>query len=162
MRKFVKALHLIGLAMFLGSVFGHIAISLNAGADQDPETLLFARQAIEVAIIYVTLPGLILLLVTGVVLTVSGRFGVFKIRWLTLHQVLGVLIILNAAFILYPAGGELAIAAGQVVQGALSWEQFHAVAALERTFGPINVALTLMTVFVAVLKPGFGSARAKA
>jgi hypothetical protein len=161
MLKITKALHFIGLAMFLGSVFGHITIGLIPGADQHPQTMLFARQAIEIATIYVTIPGLILLLVTGIALTVYGRFGVFKARWLTVHQILGVLIILNAALILYPVGGELAAAASQLVQGSLSLEQFHTLAARERTFGPINVLLTLATVFIAVLKPRFGSAKAK-
>lgn len=162
MRKLIKALHFLGLAMFLGSVFGHISMGLIPGVNQHPQSLLFARQAITIATIYVTLPGLILLTVTGVALTLYGRLGVFKVRWLTLHQALGILILLNAVLILYPVGRELLVAADQLVQGGLSLEQFDAIAARERFFGPVNVLLALATLFIAVMKPGFRSGRARA
>lgn len=158
MLNVAKALHLLGLAMFLGSVFGHITVGFVPGADREPETVLFARQAIEAATLYVTIPGLILVLLTGIFMMVYGRMGFFRVRWLTIHQILGGLIFLNAVLILYPVGGELAAAAGQLVQGSLSLEQFQAIAARERTFGPINVFLALATVFIAVLKPRFGTA----
>jgi hypothetical protein len=38
-------------------------------------------------------------------------------------------------------------------------EAFRALTGRERMFGPINLVLALVTIFIAVLRPGFGQAR---
>ncbi len=42
MLKFVKALHLIGMVMFLGSILGHITLGFVPGAQDDAHTALRA------------------------------------------------------------------------------------------------------------------------
>ena len=66
MLKFVKALHLIGVVLFFGSILGHITVGFVPGAKDDPQTALIAREAISVATTYLTMPGLVLLLLTGI------------------------------------------------------------------------------------------------
>lgn len=159
MIKVARALHFLGLAMFLGSVLAHITVGFIPGADSDPRTMLTARQAVSAATVFVTVPGLALLLATGVFLTVRSKMGVGRTRWLTVHQVLGVLIVLNGVFVLYPLGSGLSAAATQLVEGTWSLARFDAVAARERIFGSVNVILALVTVLVAVLKPRLGAAK---
>ena len=60
MYKFLKVIHILGVAMFLGSIFAHIATGHVPGAADNPPAMLFARQAIELATRYVTLPGLVI------------------------------------------------------------------------------------------------------
>ncbi len=46
MLKVFKAIHILGVAMFLGSIFAHIAAGQVPGAASDPQAMLFARQTI--------------------------------------------------------------------------------------------------------------------
>ncbi|MFN3625602.1 MAG: DUF2269 family protein [Hyphomicrobium sp.] len=154
-----KALHFVGLAMFFGSILGHIAIGFVPGARDQAQAMLFGRQAIEIATWSLTVPGLALLTVTGLFMTIRGELGFGRRRWLTTHQIIGVLILVNAALILVPIGGDLADAASKILQGSGSIEAFAALAGREQLFGAANVALTIAAIFVAVLKPALGQSR---
>lgn len=158
MMRTAKALHLIGLAMFLGSILGHITVGLIPSVAEDPAALLFARQAIEIATWALTVPGLALLVATGLFMTLRGRFGVFRIRWLTLHQAIAGLIVLNVALVLVPTGAELLATATAIADGEAGREAVAAGEAREAAFGAVNVVLALATVFLAVLKPKLGQA----
>jgi hypothetical protein len=157
--KIAKALHLIGLAMFLGSILGHITIGLVPGAKDQAQAMLFGRQAIQIATWSVTIPGLALLVATGLFMTLRGRLGFGRRRWLTVHQTIAILILLNAAVILVPGGNDLIRLASQIMQGQASLDDFAALARRESMFGAANLVLTLVTIFVAVLKPAFGQSR---
>jgi hypothetical protein len=158
-QRIAKALHFVGLAMFLGSILGHVTIGFVPGATDRAQAMLFGRQAIEVATWSLTIPGLALLALTGLFMTFRGGLGFGRRRWLTVHQIVGTLILLNAALILVPVGGNLLDAAGRVIQGSGSTEAFAALARRERVFGAANLVLALVTLFVAVLKPTLGQSR---
>jgi hypothetical protein len=44
MYKVAKALHLLGLAMFLGSILGHVSIGFVPGTKDQAQAMLFGRQ----------------------------------------------------------------------------------------------------------------------
>lgn len=158
MYKSFKALHILGLALFLGSVFGHIALGALPGVATDPPAILFGRQAIAAATRFVTLPGLALAMASGLALTLHGRHGFGRLRWLSLHQVLGFLIALNAFFILAPTGREALAAAEALSTQTGGADALAALIQREMRFGPINVVLTLVTVALGVGKPALGQA----
>ena len=159
MYKVAKALHFLGLAMFLGSILGHISIGFVPGAKDQAQVMLFGRQAIEIATWSLTIPGLALLGVTGLFMTFRGGLGFGRRRWLTMHQIIGALILLNAALILVPVGGDLVDLASKIIQGSGSIDAFVRLAGQERTFGAANLVLALATIFIAVLKPALGQSR---
>lgn len=157
--RFVKALHLLGMAMFLGSILGHITAGFLPGVHEDAATALVARQTIDVATTYLTLPGLALLVLTGMVLAAKGSLSIPRTRWLVLHALFALLILLNAVFVLYPLGQELLGAASQVVTGALPLERLAPLESKEAAFGAINLLLSLAALFVAVFRPRLGAAQ---
>ncbi len=159
MYKIAKALHFLGLAMFLGSILGHVSIGFVPGAKDQAEAMLFGRQAIEIATWWLTIPGLALLAATGLFMTFRGGPGFGRRRWLTMHQIIGVLILLNATFILVPVGGGLLDAASKIIHGGGSLEAFKALSGREAMFGGLNLVLALATIFVAALKPALGQSR---
>ena len=73
MYKIAKALHFLGLAMFLGSILGHICVGFVPGAKDRAEAMLFGRQTIEIATWSLTIPGLALLAATGLFIEPSWR-----------------------------------------------------------------------------------------
>ncbi len=157
--RIAKALHLLGLAMFLGSILGHITVGFVPGAREQAEAMLFGRRAIEIATWSLTVPGLVLLAVTGTFMAIRGKVGVLKRRWLTVHAIAGLLIIMNAALILVPTGVSLLSLASGMAAGAGSAEAFAALRLRESTFGAINLTLALLTIFIATLKPALGQSR---
>lgn len=157
--RIARALHLLGLAMFLGSILSHISIAFVPGTQDRPEAMLLGRQAIEFATWGITIPGLTLLFLTGLFMSLRGGFGFGQPRWLTVHQIIGILILLAAGLVLVPTGDELLRVASEIVQGSGSTEVFKSLVGRERTFGPVNLALTLLTILIAVLKPTFRLSR---
>jgi hypothetical protein len=75
------------------------------------------------------------------------------------HQTIGALILLNAAFILVPVGSDLRHLASEIVQGSGSIGAFGALIGRETMFGAFNLVLAVVTLFLAVLKPGLGQSR---
>lgn len=151
MRQALKVAHFIGLAMFLGSIFAHISVNAVPGVGTDPAATLTARQAIVAATAWVTLPGLLLAIASGLGLTIMGGHGFGRKRWLTLHQTAAMLILLNALLVLTPAGRDAVEAARSG-----SMEAVATAAAPESRFGPANLLLTLAAIALAVIKPRLG------
>jgi hypothetical protein len=159
MYKTAKVLHFVGLAMFLGSILGHITIGFVPGAKDQTQAMLFGRQAIEIATWSLTVPGLALLALTGLFMTVYGRLGFGRRRWLTVHQIIGAVILLNAAFVLVPVGGDLLDVVSEIDRGNQSMDVFNALKTREAIFGAVNVLLALFNIFIATLKPRLGQSR---
>lgn len=151
-----RTLHFIGLAMFLGSVAALMALRGVPGADGDPRTIATLREASVIATQAVAVPGLVLLFVTGIWLTMVRYGGFFKVRWLTLHQVIAVLVGVGFMAVLQPAGVALLDAARELELGHMSLAGFQHLSIWERIVGPICVVLTLATLAVAVVRPRFG------
>lgn len=157
MTRFLKLLHLVGVAAFLGSIFGHILLGLALPWSHDPAAVQFARDGVRDATMAVTLPGLALTVLTGLLLArarpVGQGGGLRGSPWLMLHASLGALIVANALLVVVPAGAELAAAVS-----SLGTDRFDAVAHLnakirEDVAGAVNVLLTLVTMAVAIAKP---------
>lgn len=72
MYRVLKFLHLLGLTMFLGSIFGHIVVSVLGGAPDSP-FFLFARQNVTMATQIVTVPGLGMAIISGLGMVVASR-----------------------------------------------------------------------------------------
>ena len=151
--KLLKAVHLVALALFLGSVFGHIVQGMVPGGDTVPTTVLFVRQSIDLATRYLTMPGLALLMATGIVMSVIRKGGFGAHRWLTAHQVLGVIVVAIGMAVLVPTGQELLASAEGLVDGALSLPEHATLARRESIFGAVNVLLALLALAVVIAKP---------
>lgn len=156
MLKLLKVAHLLGLVMFFGSILGHVSVGLIPAVKEDPRTALIARQAIDVATTALTMPGLLLLLLSGTAMVVVGRLPILRTRWLALHAVFGLLILLNAIVVLYPLGQDILAVAAQVSGGALPIDRIDPLKGREAAFGAANMVLCLAALILAVVKPRFG------
>ncbi|MGO9485911.1 MAG: DUF2269 family protein [Rhodomicrobium sp.] len=153
MFKFFKVIHIIGVAMFLGSIFAHIATGLVPGAAGNPPAMVFARQAIELATRYVTVPGLAIAIVSGALMVASGYSGFIKRRWLVLHMAAVAAVAAITVTVMLPAGHSLVAAANAVVAGTMTPEAFAASAMREHLFGAVNIFLALAAIVLGVAKP---------
>jgi len=161
-RGLLRLLHFIGLAMFLGSIFGHIVLGMLPGAETDRPTIVLVRAAIALLTQVLTVPGVVLLVVTGLWMVGAYYGSFFRLRWLTVHQVLGALILVNTVLILRPLGTQMLEVARSLHENNFDLGALHELEGREATFGPINLLLSLTTIIIAIFRPAFGQRGVKA
>ena len=151
MFEFYRFMHIVGIAMFFGSVLAHVTAGLIPGVADNPEVMLAARQAITLANWYVTIPGLILAIVSGALMVAYA--GYLKRRRLVMHIAAAAAIAVIAAIVLIPEALELQAAAKAVGTGTMTPEAFAGAAARESLFGAINIVLTLAAIGAGIALP---------
>ncbi len=144
MYRLLKTAHVLGFALFLGSIFGHIVAGVVGGDVGSPDFLV-ARKTITAATEALTFPGLGLAIASGLGL---AAMTAKRRAWLYVHATLAVLAALLSAFVVAPAGRAALVAA---TSG--DFEAARAAIMREHVFGSLSVAITLAIVALGVYKP---------
>jgi len=153
MNKVLKVGHFVGLAVFLGSIPGHIVLGQLGDPILDPAGFAVLMHAKYITVLVLTMPGLIIMLLTGIALMLRRGMTPDKFRWMAAKLLLVGLIALNGVFVLRPLGRDIATAAqGAVATGSLT-AIIPELARKESAFGAINLAMILAVIGLAVAKP---------
>lgn len=136
--------HIVGVAMFFGSILGHVATTLIPGAAESAPAMLAARQAIVLANLYVTIPGLTIAVISGALMVATSKYQ--KGLALPLHIGLGVAVAVIAAVVLIPVAFELEAAATSVSNGTMTQAGLAQAAAREEMFGALNILLAFVAI----------------
>jgi len=152
MDKTLKAAHFVGLALFLGSIPGHILLGRLADPADLPgfALLMHAKYA---SVLALTLPALILTLLTGIALMLRRGMTPNRIRWMAVKLVLVAMIVLNGALVLRPVGAEMAHSARAAVKTGTLSPAFASLERREGAFGAANLVMILAVIGLAVFKP---------
>ncbi len=160
MMKSLKIFHFIGLAVFFGSIPAHILLGIMADQYAGTEAFASIYRIKYMNTLFLTTPGLVLMLVTGITMMLKGRMTPNQVRWMALKLPLVTLIALNGFFILTPAGKEIAEIAeaslklqGAGLQATGLPDAFHTVKTKEDIFGTLNLIMILIVVSTSVIKP---------
>ena len=151
MMKSLKLFHYLGLILFLGSIFLYILIS-GLTSHSSLENLVFSRQIIRTGTLFLTIPGLGLVVLSGLIMT-TKYYGFFKHRWLTIKQFLMLTILLNSKFLVLPAIEEALRLAKLSQETGFLLPEYQAAYQQEAIFGGINVMLSIVSMVVAIWKP---------
>jgi Predicted integral membrane protein (DUF2269) len=157
--RIAKALHFVGLAMFLGSILSHVSLGFVPGTRDPAQAMVFWRQGIEIATDSLTVPGLALLVLTGIFMVGWGGSRFTRQGWLIVHLTIGLLIVLIATFVMLPVGIQSLDQAIMLRRGVGSMETFSALIQRERIFGAISIVLALLSILIVTLKPRLGQSR---
>lgn len=148
MNKILKFLHHLGVIMFLGSIFTYLLISILT-KDGSLENLVFASRIIRSGSLFLTIPGMWLILITGIAMTIRG-YGFFKFRWLNIKHLLITIIALNAHLIIVPATGDaLKLATESLVEGK-SLPDYHSAYIKESIFGALNILMIIVSMVAGI------------
>ncbi|HEY0722241.1 MAG TPA: hypothetical protein VGE50_13425 [Gammaproteobacteria bacterium] len=151
MYRTLKLFHLGGLTLFLGSILTYVLISAQIeGATL--EQIAFGRAIISMGTRDLTLPGLWLLIISGIGL---GYLREGQQRpYLKLKLLLAALIISNAYLLVVPAATSATVLAEHsVMMGQLS-AGYQPAYLRETIFGALNVVLTCVLAVLGVWKMG--------
>lgn len=155
--KLVKILHLLGLTLFLGSVFGHIASSIMGGEILPSPAFSAAREHIVFATGTLTIPGLLLVILSGIALGLLGGQVKRRPAWFLAHAGLGLAVAIIAATLVIPSGNAIidllpGLAQGDpVAKSAIAGQKM-----IEDISGAVNVLLSIAIIALGVAKPRLG------
>ncbi|HJR44698.1 MAG TPA: DUF2269 domain-containing protein [Actinomycetota bacterium] len=126
-RKFALSVHLTFSVGWIGTVFAYLALGLTAANSSDVATMRGAWMAMELIGWYVIVPLAVASLLTGVLMALGTKWGLFQHYWvsisffLTLFAV--VVLILHMPTVSSTA--DVARAADAVVLRSLGGDLFH-------------------------------------
>lgn len=140
MMRVLKLAHYLGLVLFLGSIFTFTVISsLIEGASL--EGVVFGRMVISTGTTHLTLPGLWLLIISGIGM---GYLREGRQHSLPRSKLLfSALIVLNTYLMVLPAVSTATELAGQSLAAGQLLAAYHPAYLQESLFGAINVVLAL-------------------
>jgi hypothetical protein len=149
MYRLLKSVHLLGLTLFLGSIFSHI-VAGAAGGVIGGVGFLAARAEIDAATRALTLPGLIIAILSGIGLALLSPA---RRAWMGVHAALAAAIALLAAAVIVPAGRAAFSGTAALAQGQGNVDHVRAALMTEHVAGAVNILLTLAVLALGVYKP---------
>jgi uncharacterized membrane protein len=91
LRKFVLAVHITLAVGWIGAVAGYIALDVAAATSQDAQTLRAAYLAMELIAWYVIVPLALASLLTGLVMSLGTKWGLFRHYWVLISLLLTII-----------------------------------------------------------------------
>ena len=149
MRNTLKFVHLIGLVLFLGSILTFIVAS-SVPATGDLPSLVVARRVISAGTNALTLPGLGLLIASGIGLK-WGRLRLRDHRWLQVMVAAAGLVVLNGLLFVLPAVHSASALVEESQSLGTLTEAYTRAYVLESSAGSLNVVLGLVAMFAGVV-----------
>lgn len=157
MNKFLKVCHLLGLAAFVGSIFGHILLGHLGNPETDLIGFAVLMQAKYMNVLILTTSGLAILLISGIPLMLRRGISPKQHRWMGVKLVLVTLIVLNGAAVLTPLSADMMTIAQSAVNAGVLPGHFSELKQNEDIFGAANLAMILIVMSLAVIKPSLRS-----
>ena len=151
----VRLLHLLGLSAFLASIFGSMVLSTGAPATRDPNQVLFAWRAIGSANQLLTVPGLLLMIASGLLLILVQGRDPRQERWLVLKILAVAAILIVSAVQIEPSEEHLRQLPNALPESSAQ-TAFMNVAVRQEIYGAINIALVVLASALAAFKPRLG------
>jgi DMSO/TMAO reductase YedYZ heme-binding membrane subunit len=88
LRKFVLAAHIALAVGWIGAVAGYIALDVAAATSQDAQTLRACYLAMGLIVWYVIVPLAFASLLTGLVMSLGTKWGLFRHYWVLISLLL--------------------------------------------------------------------------
>ncbi len=88
LRKLALAVHITFAVSWIGAVAGYIALDVAAATSQDAQTLRAAYLAMELIAWYVIVPLALASLLTGLIMSLGTKWGLFRHYWVLISLLL--------------------------------------------------------------------------
>jgi hypothetical protein len=149
LRKLALTAHVTSAVGWLGAVAGFLALAIAAQTSQGPATVRSAYVAMELTGWYVIVPFCLSALVTGLVMSVGTRWGLFRHYWVLMKFLITVI----AALILFGFTQTLGSLGELAANPALSIEQLRNLNQSPALHSGGGLLALLVTTILAVYKP---------
>ena len=123
LRKFALATHLVFSVGWIGAVVAYLALGISAVTSQDGQTLRAAWIAMELTGWYAIVPLALASLVTGLVMALGTKWGLFRHYWVLFSLVLTILA--TVVLLLHMPDVSVLADAARETEGALKGPDKH-------------------------------------
>ena len=149
-----KLLHVIAVILFIGNIITGLFWKIHAEGTRDPRIIAHAFEGITRSDRWFTLPGVLIIVVTGSIAAVVARLPILGTGWILWS--IGLFIISGLAFSFRVAPlqvkiANLARAAGE--SGKMDWKDYHSMARAWELWGLLSTLTPVAAVVLMVLKP---------
>ncbi len=128
LRKFALAAHITFSVGWIGAVAGYIALDVAAATSRDAQTLRAAYLAMGLIAWYVIVPLALASLLTGLVMSLGTKWGLFRHYWVLISLLLTIFatVVLLSHMPTVSSLADVAREADGAVLGGLGGDLFHA------------------------------------
>lgn len=152
----LKLLHVAAVIVFLGNIITGLFWHSHAARTRDPRLVVHAMDGIIRSDRLFTIPGVVLIVLTGLATAIIGRYPILGTPWilwsLVLFTISGVLFVTKVA----PLQQQLrALAQQQSNTGSFDWPGYDALARRWEMWGALALLTPLAALALMVLKPTF-------
>src|ERR671914_607964 len=145
LRKFALAAHITLAVGWIGAVAGYIALDVAAATSQDAKTLRAAYLAMELIAWYVIVPLALASLLTGIVMSLGTKWGLFRHYWVLISLLLTIV----ATVVLLVETQTISYFAGIAADTATSSDDLRALGStLVHSVGGTVVLLVILVLIV--------------
>jgi uncharacterized membrane protein len=153
MFPWLKLLHVVGVVLFLGNVVTGLFWHAHAARTRDPRLLAHAVDGLIRGDRLFTVPGVVLIVASGVTAAVAGGYPLLHTGWIAwsilLFTASGVVFVARVA----PLQRRL-LALASVGPGSFDWEGYRRAARAWELWGAVATATPAAAMILMVVKPG--------
>jgi uncharacterized membrane protein len=149
-----KLIHVLGVILFVGNITTGILWKVHADRTRNPALIAHACAGLTRSDRFFTMPGVLLIVIAGIVAGITGNFPILGTGWIFWSIVL--LAISGFAFMLRVAPLQRrlhALATAGAKNGQLDWPAYEAATRSWNVWGMIALLAPLLAVVLMVLKP---------
>jgi uncharacterized membrane protein len=153
MYNFFNVVHLFGVLLFMGNIIVSAMWKTRADQSGNLATVAFAQRMVASADWVFTLPGVILIIVGGYAMALTGGLPLHGLRWLELGQGLFYISALIWIFVLVPTQRRLVVLSQAAPRTGALDPEFHRLSRRWAMWGGIATLLPLIVLVLMVTKP---------
>jgi uncharacterized membrane protein len=151
----LKLVHIAAVVAFLGNIATGLFWHAHAARTRDPRLLHHAMDGIIRSDQWITLPGVALIVLTGVIMAMNAGLPLLGTPWIAWSLALFSLSGLVYGVFLVPLQVRLRALAREGLQsGTFDYPRYHALALRWDLWGLVSLAAPLAAMVLMVLKPG--------
>jgi len=151
----LKLFHVTAVIVFLGNIITGLFWHSHAARTRDQRLVVHAMDGIIRSDRLFTIPGVVLIVVTGLATAIIGRYPILRTSWilwsLVLFTISGVLFVTRVA----PLQQQLRTLAQKQSASSFDWPGYDALARRWETWGALALLAPLAALALMVLKPTF-------
>jgi len=154
MYAWMKVLHIVAVVLFLGNIITGVFWHRHAARTRDPRLLAHTVEGVIRSDRLFTMPGVIVIIVTGVVAAMQAGLPLLRTGWilwsLVLFGISGLLFMFQVAPLQRKLHG---LAQAGASQGSFDYHAYHRLAVRWEITGTIATLTPLIALALMVLKP---------
>lgn len=148
MYRLALTIHIIGVALFLGNITATLIWKMYSEKSKNPQIISHALSTAIRTDKTVTVPGVLAITISGIVMLAVGKLSVIENTWLLLSIALWLISAVLAISVLVPSLKRLALMAGSAAAGGeLSEDYFNR----SRRWNALSAALIVSPLIILVL-----------